>query len=154
MRLELGGDYERGIERARRQLNEIGPGVWYLAVADGLAAYGRVLAKDVKGRLPSRSGRTKASIRNRRGYPRFEPSQVIRAGRAGRLLDTGTEPRYQRSGKYTGISPAKGYIDAAIESTRQPGALAFVKTVNRALPRIIRQLEAGKVPRRVQRVLS
>ena len=154
MRLTVSEGTLRSLETVERQYRQLGPGMWYIGVGDALTAQGRVFVKAMKARAPSDSGRFKRRIRVSRGYPRFEPSNLIRAGRQQWILRKGTKARYQRTtGRYTGRVKPDDFADKAMRSVQRAATQKFAQQMSRSLQRIVRQLEKGNPPRRVIRAL-
>lgn len=115
------------LEAALREMpNRIAKG----AVRRGIIKLLQQVADDAQGRVPVRSGRLRARIavkpqlsrRQKRG--RAKEKGLIEAfvgatpARHAHLVEFGTGPRMQRSGKSTGAMPARPFLRPAWDSAR------------------------------------
>ena len=166
MRIEITRESQRSIEEVRRQLYELGPGVWYLGMKPALIAAARPVATQSRRNAPVAKprpkrkivGTLKNSFRAREGERRFDPSAVVKAAPSAILVTKGTGPRYVRSGrfagKFVGMVRPNDFVDRAIPATHQLREEKFAASMNRLLPRILDQIKRGNVPRRFRRVLN
>jgi len=87
----------------------------------------KVVAAAAKARAPQgptgnlKKGVKAKYLRQISNYPRSAAAAVDRKiARHAHIIEYGTKPRYQKSGRYTGIGPAKPFFRPAVDTNREP----------------------------------
>ena len=141
-----------GVEDTIRALNNLGGAFASQGYETGLAAAARVVAREARGtdRFKDKTGNLRASIRVKKGLPRFFPSYlVLVTAPHGGLVTIGTKERYQRkTGRYTGKVKGNQFLTKAAEKDKQGQLNAFKRGVDREGSKIQRELARGTGIRR------
>ena len=154
----------QGVRQTRalmRKLALIDPKLPDQLVVKALRKGANVVARDARGRVDQRTGRTRKSITVRkatrsqraRGRGRVYIGNKWPQGAAAILLEFGTAPRYQAStGRFTGQMPARPFMRPALEARAADAARAVFDGLAEAIEAAAEKVGQGWKPKRRRRM--